>query len=158
MPYEYNACIKRVIDGDTIVVDLDLGFDVILKNQSIRLKGVDTPESRTRDEIEKIFGNLAKEYVLDFCFHCNGKIIVQTELDETGKFGRILGTIINPEDRESILNDKLINNFYGVHYIGQNKKEVQDQHLLNRKRLIDAGIVDISYAEAGINIDESRIN
>lgn len=150
MPYEYNAQLKRIIDGDTIVVDIDLGFDVILKDQSVRLKGVDAPESRTRDAVEKIFGNLAKEYVLYFCFQCNGKIIVQTELDETGKFGRILGTIIDSEDRTSILNDQLINKHYAVHYIGQNKKEIEDQHILNRKRLIDAGIVDISYAEAGI--------
>lgn len=150
MPYEYNAQIKRVIDGDTIVVDIDLGFDVVLKDQSVRLKGVDAPESRTRDAAEKIFGNLAKEYVLDFCFQCNGKIIVQTELDETGKFGRILGTIIDANDRELILNEELIKKHYAVNYLGQNKKEIESEHIRNRKHLIDDGIIDISYTEAGI--------
>ena len=61
--YEYNCRIVKVVDGDTIDVDIDLGFDIVLSNQRIRLKGIDTPESRTRDLEEKKFGLLAKEVV-----------------------------------------------------------------------------------------------
>lgn len=59
--YEYKAVISRVVDGDTVDVDIDLGFNVWLKKQRIRLYGIDTPESRTRDKVEKVFGNLAKQ-------------------------------------------------------------------------------------------------
>ena len=65
--YEYNCRIVKVVDGDTIDVDIELGFDILLSNQRIRLKGVDTPESRTRDLEEKKFGLLAKEVVKSYC-------------------------------------------------------------------------------------------
>jgi micrococcal nuclease len=61
MPYEYHATVTSVVDGDTIVIDIDLGFDVVLSNQSVRLVGVDTPESRTSDKVEKVFGLVSKD-------------------------------------------------------------------------------------------------
>ena len=61
--YEYKAIVVKVVDGDTVDVDIDLGFNVWLKKQRIRLYGIDTPESRTRDKVEKVFGNLAKAKV-----------------------------------------------------------------------------------------------
>jgi micrococcal nuclease len=61
--YEYRVKIRRVVDGDTVDVDIDLGFGVWLKKQRIRLYGIDTPESRTRDHVEKRFGNMAKDYL-----------------------------------------------------------------------------------------------
>ena len=61
--YEYRAKIRRVVDGDTVDVDIDLGFGVWLKKQRVRLYGIDTPESRTRDLDEKKFGLMAKEFL-----------------------------------------------------------------------------------------------
>ena len=58
MPYEYHAKVTEVIDGDTVVIDIDLGFDVVFINQKVRLLGIDTPESRTSDKTEKAFGNV----------------------------------------------------------------------------------------------------
>ena len=65
MPFEYHAKVNKVIDGDTINVDLDLGFNVVLSNQNVRLLGIDTPESRTSDKTEKIFGNGIKQFPLE---------------------------------------------------------------------------------------------
>ena len=58
--YEYKAKLVKVVDGDTVDVDIDLGFGVWLKNERVRIMGIDTPESRTRDKVEKIFGLAAK--------------------------------------------------------------------------------------------------
>ena len=64
--YEYRCKVKRVIDGDTVDIDIDLGFGVWLKGERVRLYGIDTPESRTRDKVEKIYGLEAKKYVQKF--------------------------------------------------------------------------------------------
>ena len=64
--YDYRAKIVKVVDGDTVDVDIDLGFGVWLKDERVRLVGVDTPESRTRDLVEKAFGLAAKEFVSNF--------------------------------------------------------------------------------------------
>ena len=150
MPYEYYATVTNVVDGDTIVIDIDLGFNVVLSNQSVRLVGVDTPESRTSDKVEKTFGLISKEYTKKFVESCNNHVIVRTQKpDSSEKFGRILGDVINPETRE-VLNESLIKNGYAVGYLGENKDNVIDQHKLNRKRLIDAGKVKMSYKEAGL--------
>lgn len=150
MPYEYYATVTNVVDGDTIVIDIDLGFNVVLSNQSVRLAGVDTPESRTSDKVEKTFGLISKEYTKKFVESCNNHVIVRTQKpDSSEKFGRILGDVINPETRE-VLNESLIKNGYAVGYLGENKDNVIDQHKLNRKRLIDAGKVKMSYKEAGL--------
>ena len=150
MPYEYYATVTNVVDGDTIVIDIDLGFNVVLSNQSVRLVGVDTPESRTIDKVEKTFGLISKEYTKKFVESCNNHVIVRTQKpDSSEKFGRTLGDVINPETRE-VLNESLIKNGYAVGYLGENKDNVIDQHKLNRKRLIDAGKVKMSYKEAGL--------
>lgn len=156
MPYEYNAKVKDVVDGDTIVVDIDLGFEVIFSNQKVRLLGVDTPESRTSDKIEKVFGIASKDYVKKFIESCTDKcVIIRTHIsDDTDscgreKFGRLLGEIVHPTTKK-VLNNELIENGYAVRYMGENKDKVQNQHKINRKRLIDEGIVKMSYKEAGI--------
>ena len=150
MPYEYYAEVTNVIDGDTIVIDIDLGFNVVLSKQSVRLAGVDTPESRTNDKVEKVFGLISKEYTKKFVESCNKHIIVRTQKpDSVEKFGRILGDVINPETKE-VLNESLIKNGYAVKYLGENKNNVIDQHKLNRKRLIDEGKVQMSYKEVGL--------
>ena len=135
--YEYRCKIVRVVDGDTVDVDIDLGFGVWLQKQRVRLYGVDTPESRTRDAEEKIFGNLAKKFVEDR-LPVDSKQKLRTRLDGKGKFGRILGEflIYDPKtDRESTLNQMLIETSNAVAYHGQSKEEIEKEHLENRVKL-----------------------
>lgn len=155
MPYEYNATVTSVVDGDTVVVDIDLGFDVKFRNQKVRLLGIDTPESRTSDKVEKQFGSLSKDYVKKFVDECKKEVIVRTHISEDTdsdgreKFGRLLGEIINPTTK-SVLNDELIAKNYAVKYLGENKNLVSEQHKANRKILIDRGEVKLTYEQAGI--------
>lgn len=150
MPYEYHAKVINVVDGDTIVVDIDLGFNVVLSNQSIRLIGVDAPESRTSDKIEKIFGLASKDYTKSFVENCKKNVIIRThKSDDSEKFGRLLGEIVNPESKE-VLNTLLVSDGFAVKYLGENKDNVKNLHLQNRKRLIDEGKVKMSYKEAGL--------
>ena len=150
MPFEYHAKVNKVIDGDTINVDLDLGFNVVLSNQSVRLLGIDTPESRTSDKVEKAFGTLSKDKVKEFIDRCEGRVILQTVLsDSEEKFGRLLGKVINPKDNV-ILNDWLIANHYAVAYNGENKDKVAQAHLSNRKILIDNKEISMKYSAAGV--------
>tara|TARA_B100002019_G_C21236157_1_gene582867 strand:- start:1051 stop:1485 length:435 start_codon:yes stop_codon:yes gene_type:complete len=135
--YEYRCKIVRVVDGDTVDVDIDLGFGVWLQKQRVRLYGVDTPESRTRDAEEKVFGNLAKKFVEDR-LPVDSKQKLRTRLDGKGKFGRILGEflIYDPKtDRESTINQMLIETSNAVAYHGQSKEEIEKEHLENRVKL-----------------------
>ena len=150
MPYEYNAKVTNVVDGDTIMIDIDLGFNVVLANQSVRLLGVDTPESRTSDRVEKVFGVASKDYTKQFVEDCRKQVIIRThKSDDSEKFGRILGEVINPETKE-VLNASLVEEGYAVKYLGENKDNVKNLHLQNRKRLIDEGKIQMSYKEAGL--------
>ena len=127
--YEYNCKIDRVVDGDTVDVDIDLGFDVWMLKQRIRLYGVDTPESRTRDKVEKVFGNLAKEFVKKR-LPVGSKQVLRTKLDGKGKFGRILGDII--VDKVS-MSETMIKEHHAVPYYGQSKETIAESHLKNRE-------------------------
>ena len=138
--YTYKARVNRIIDGDSIVLDIDLGFDTWLNNQSIRLIGVDAPESRTRDLVEKQFGNLAKARVTEL-LEIGSDVIITTYRDTSGKFGRILGEIITNE--EVSINELLIEERLAVYYEGQSKEEVQHEHLANRKYLIKEGKITL---------------
>ena len=89
--YEYKCKMVKIVDGDTVDVDIDLGFGIILANQRIRMFGIDTPESRTRDKIEKKYGLLAKNYVKKFLPVKSYQTLVTEKDDARGKFGRILG-------------------------------------------------------------------
>lgn len=133
-PFCYKATVVRVVDGDTIRIDIDLGFDIVLKNQSVRLYKVDTPESRTTDLKEKAAGLLAKNVVKNFIDQ-GSKVIIKTSLDTKGKFGRILGTIITEEGTN--INEYLINNNYAVEYYGQSKDDVQALHEKNYQILVE---------------------
>jgi len=115
--YHYSATVDRVVDGDTIDVFLDLGFDITLKGR-VRFHGMNAPESRTRDAEEKMRGLEAKAYVENWVEGHNGKIIIQTSLDERGKFGRILGRILCPDDECDCLNDDMIKYGYAEPYFG----------------------------------------
>lgn len=125
--YTYSAELLKVIDGDTIEVDFDLGFGVWLRNQRIRLAGIDTPESRTTIKEEKIRGELSKSKLKEIL--TGKRLTVTTTLDPNEKFGRILGTITNEQGIN--VNNWLIENNYAVTYTGQNKELVQEAHQKN---------------------------
>jgi micrococcal nuclease len=130
-PYIYRVkSVNKVVDGDTIDVDIDLGFDVSLAKR-VRLAGVDTPESRTKDEYEKKLGLEAKEWLKH---HLEGAkdILIKTELpDSTEKYGRILGWLYVNNELIS-LNEKMIQEGYAWTYLGDTK--VKNFALLEAKR------------------------
>ena len=126
--YDYQCTIVRVIDGDTVDVNIDLGFDTWRCGERIRLYGIDTPECRTRDAQEKEAGLAAKDYVTRR-LQLGGTYTLSTH--GKGKFGRYLGVI---SDEEGSVNDALIENHLAVMYHGQNKDEVKAAHLENRSR------------------------
>jgi len=130
--YEYRCNIVKVVDGDTVDVDIDLGFEIILKNQRIRLYGIDAPESRTRDKEEKKYGLLAKQRVIDFC-NTDDLVLRTKEYNSKGKFGRILGDIIN-DDGDSLC-ETLLNEHHAAPYFGLSKEEIVNEHLKNREIL-----------------------
>ena len=136
--YQYSCIIRKVVDGDTIDVDIDLGFDTWKLNERVRLYGVDTPESRTRDHIEKIFGKEASRVVESF-LPVGSRQTLETLKDKAGKFGRTLGKFIifDPkQDRETTINDFLIENNYAVGYHGQSKDAIIQEHLDNYIKLV----------------------
>jgi len=135
--YEYRCKILRVVDGDTVDVDIDLGFGVWMHKQRIRMYGIDTPESRTRDLVEKKYGLMAKEIVKKFVPEGSMQTLI-TEKDKSGKFGRILGKFRVHEphlDKWVILNEFMVDNHYAVEYHGQSKESIEEEHLLNREKL-----------------------
>lgn len=134
--FEYRVKIRRVVDGDTVDCDIDLGFGVWLYNERIRLFGIDTPESRTRDRIEKIYGYAAKSYVEKFCNDKKGMTLKCKTYDSKGKFGRIMGELWrNTDYADKSLNEYLIEKHHAVPYYGQSKKDVKEAHILNRNVL-----------------------
>jgi micrococcal nuclease len=121
-PYIYRIReIHKVVDGDTIDADIDLGFDISLTKR-IRLAGVDTPESRTSDANEKKYGLESKEWLKKRCENAKN-ILIKTELpDSTEKYGRIIGHLfIN--DEETSLNNQMIIEGYAWSYDGGTKKK-----------------------------------
>ena len=141
--YEYRATLLKIVDGDTVDVDIDLGFGVVLSNQRIRLYGIDTPESRTRDLEEKKCGKLAAKYIEDH-IQVTSTFTLRTRLDGKGKYGRILGELICfiPEfDREMSINDAMITKKLAVKYFGQSKDDIEEEHLKNREHLYEQGLV-----------------
>tara|TARA_Y100000310_G_scaffold264349_1_gene274976 strand:- start:61 stop:501 length:441 start_codon:yes stop_codon:yes gene_type:complete len=142
--YQYRCTIVKVIDGDTVDVDIDLGFGVWMKKQRIRLYGVDTPESRTRDLEEKEFGLMAKEYVKSH-LPAGSDQTLKTHKDDKGKFGRILGEfVVEMSEGMTTLNDLLIKNHHAVEYTGQSKESIAEEHLVNR------GLLRLSKTAADI--------
>ena len=126
--HEYKCKLLRVIDGDTIDVDIDLGFGVWMRKQRIRLFGIDTPESRTRDLEEKKYGNAAKYFLSRWCETDN--LSIKTHKDDRGKFGRILGEVW--VDGTNV-NQLMIKEHHAVAYFGQSKDDIEDEHLKNRE-------------------------
>ena len=126
--FEYKCKLVRVIDGDTVDIDIDLGFGVWLRKQRIRMYGIDTPESRTRDLEEKKYGLAAKEFLQKWTGA--GELTIKTHKDAKGKFGRILGELWTFDTN---INKKMIERHHAVRYHGQSKKEIQEEHIKNRE-------------------------
>jgi len=133
--YEYACKVERVVDGDTIDVVLDLGFDILYKSR-VRLYGIDTPESRTRNKDEKARGEMAAAF-LENAINNGKQVVIQTKLkDSRGKFGRVLGDVV--VDGINI-NQSMIDNYHAVAYFGQSKEAIEAVHQSNRTRLIELG-------------------
>ena len=128
--FTYNCRIAKIVDGDTLDVDIDLGFGIWKINERIRLWQIDTPECRTKDKEEKKYGLIAKNFVEE---HLPVGKIFELQTLEKDKFGRYLGAVF-VKNRLSI-NDMLLKANLAVKYVGQNKKEVRQEHLNNRKIL-----------------------
>jgi micrococcal nuclease len=144
--HEYNVNILKVVDGDTVDVDIDLGFGVWLRNERVRIMGIDTPESRTSDKIEKVFGEAAKQRLISLL---SSEAVLMSQVSKMGenmkgKFGRILGDFktINEEG-------------HAVAYHGGDKEAIQAQHLKNRQRLIDEGKVP---TPDGMTLTPNKVN
>jgi|TARA_R100000482_G_scaffold36498_1_gene12448 micrococcal nuclease len=136
--YEYACKVKRVVDGDTVDVILDLGFDVSYSCR-VRLYGIDTPESRTRDKDEKARGKMAGAF-LEEAIEDGEKVVIQTKLkDSKGKYGRVLGDVV--VDGVNI-NKLMVKCHLAVAYHGQSKDDVEAEHLRNRDILIEKGIFE----------------
>ena len=130
--YEYRCKVVKIIDGDTVDVDIDLGFGVWLKKERIRMFGIDTPESRTRDLDEKKYGLMAKEFITKL-LDDEGGIVLKTRKDAEGKYGRILGELWRTTDFvDKSINDYMIEKHHAVAYHGQSKDDIAEQHIVNR--------------------------
>ena len=139
--YEYKCKINKVIDGDTVDVDIDLGFGVVLTDERVRIMGIDTPESRTRNKVEKLFGLASKKRLKELL---SKQCILKTEInkdgeDMKGKFGRILGDFMTDDGKKC--GEQLIKEGHAVKYMGGAKEDVEKQHMKNRARLIKEGKV-----------------
>ena len=127
--YEYKCKMVKVVDGDTVDVDIDLGFGVWMRDQRIRLYGIDTPESRTSDDKEKVYGLAAKDFVVKWTNA--GDLSLKTFKDDRGKCGRILGEIWYGGKHN--VNQLLVDNHHAVRYHGQSKDDIAEEHLKNRE-------------------------
>jgi micrococcal nuclease len=129
--YEYRVKkVLNVVDGDTIDVDIDLGFDISLAKR-VRMAGIDTPESRTTDKFEKTLGLESKEYLKKHLKDAKN-VVIKTELpDSSEKYGRILGWVYIDGATKSI-NEIMIEDGYAWGYMGDTK--VKDFSALAEKR------------------------
>ena len=140
--YEYRCKVLKIIDGDTVDVDIDLGFGTWIHNERVRIMGIDTPESRTSNDIEKKFGLAAKSRLQELL---GETAILKTQVskkgeDMKGKFGRILGNFATEDGRNCA--DILCEEGHAVTYFGGAKEDIQKQHMTNRKKLVKQGIVE----------------
>jgi len=134
--YEYGCQVDRIVDGDTVDVILDLGFSILHKCR-VRLYGIDTPESRTRDLDEKARGKLASKFLAD-AINNGKKVVLRSKLkDSKGKYGRVLGEIVVDDIN---INVSMIENYLAVAYHGQSKNDIEAEHLVNRDKLIKLGV------------------
>jgi micrococcal nuclease len=144
--YEYRCKVLKVVDGDTADVDIDLGFGIVLTEERVRLMGIDTPESRTRDKVEKLFGKASSARLKELIGGKSGPIL-KTQInrdgeDMKGKFGRILGDFeVEKNGERRMATDVLIEEGHAVAYFGGSKDEIAAKHLVNRDKLLREGVV-----------------
>ena len=140
---EYDVRLLKAVDGDTVDVDIDLGFNIWLRDERVRIMGIDTPESRTSDKVEKVFGRAAKARLKELL--TEGGVLVTTEEkngeDMRGKFGRILGDFVSVDGR--MVTDILVEEGHAVAYFGGSKEEIQAKHMVNRDKLLREGKVKL---------------
>jgi len=161
--YEYRCKVIRVVDGDTVDVDIDLGFGVWLKDERVRIMGIDTPESRTRDKVEKLFGTAAKERLKQLIGGKSGPIL-KTQVskdgeDMKGKFGRILGDFEcydHKHDAWRMVTDVLVEEGHAVAYFGGSKEEIQAKHLVNRDKLLREKVITKKDYDAAVKLMEGK--
>ena len=155
--YEYKAKVLRVVDGDTVDVDIDLGFGIWMHKERVRMMGIDTPESRTRDKVEKTFG-LASKNRLKELLPVGSITVLKTEIDRSGedkkgKFGRILGDFLIDDKRAT---DILIEEGHAVAYFGGSKEEIEMKHMANREKLLREGVVSREDYDAAVALMEKK--
>ena len=131
--YEYYVRkVENIVDGDTIDVLIDLGFDILFASR-VRLAGIDTPESRTKDLAEKALGLEAKEYLKKALKDAKSVVIKTEKMDSSEKYGRILGWVYTDGNTVS-LNDMMINDGYAWGYLGDTKVKDFDALAKARKK------------------------
>ena len=159
--YEYKAKIVKIVDGDTVDVDIELGFGIVLTDERVRIMGIDTPESRTSDKVEKLFGVAAKNRLKELL---GKQPILKTQIakdgeDMKGKFGRVLGDF-NVYDAKSDswrpVTQVLMEEGHCVDYYGGSKEEIQAKHMINRQKLLDEGVVDRAAYDKAVALMEKR--
>ena len=150
---EYDVKVIKVVDGDTVDVDIDLGFGVTLTDERVRIMGIDTPESRTRDKVEDLFGEAAKAR-LKVLMKGGGKLITTEDRkgeDMKGKFGRILGDFkVDYNGEMKKVTDIMTEEGHCVPYFGGSKEETQAAHMVNRTRLLNEGTVTQADYDAAV--------
>jgi micrococcal nuclease len=158
---EYDVKVIKVVDGDTVDVDIDLGFGVTLTDERVRIMGIDTPESRTRDKVEDLFGEAAKARLKEL-MEDGGKLITTENRkgeDMKGKFGRILGDfkVERFENGEpELVTDILIEEGHAVAYFGGSKEEIQLKHEANRQKLLREGVIKQEDYDAAVKLMEEK--
>ena len=152
---EYDVTVIKVVDGDTVDVDIDLGFGVTLRDERVRIMGIDTPESRTRDKVEDLFGEAAKARLKELM--SEGAKLITTEdkhgEDMKGKFGRILGDFKVGDKK---VTDILIEEGHAVAYFGGSKEEIQAKHMVNRQKLLREGVIAQEDYDAAVKLMEGK--
>ena len=156
---EYDVTVIKVVDGDTVDVDIDLGFGVCLKDERVRIMGIDTPESRTSDRVEDLFGEAAKARLKELMKH-GGKLITTEDKsgeDMKGKFGRILGDFkVEYNGEMKRVTEIMEAEGHCVPYFGGSKQDTQAAHEVNRKRLLAEGIVTQEAYEKAVKQMEKK--
>lgn len=156
---EYDVVVIKVVDGDTVDVDIDLGFGVCLKDERVRIMGIDTPESRTSDRVEDLFGEAAKTRLKELMKH-GGKLITTEDAsgeDMKGKFGRILGDFkVEYKGEMKLVTEILTEEGHCVPYFGGSKEDTQAAHEVNRVRLLAEGIVNQEAYAAAVKLMEGK--
>ena len=156
---EYDVKVIKVVDGDTVDVDIDLGFGVTLTDERVRIMGIDTPESRTRDKVEDLFGEAAKARLKELMKH-GGKLITTEDKsgeDMKGKFGRILGDFkVEYNGEMKRVTEIMEAEGHCVPYFGGSKEATQAAHEVNRKRLLAEGIVTQEAYEKAVKQMEKK--